>query len=45
MTSKEDVTFVKQEMKNALELYKSSGSNVPAFKEQVSNLEKKNRSM
>lgn len=40
-TSKEDVTLVKQEMQKALELYKSSGSNVPAFKEQVSNLEKK----
>ena len=41
MTSKEDVSSVKEQMNNALDLYKSSGSNVPAFKEQVSDLEKK----
>ena len=41
MTSKEDVSSVKEQMNNALDQYKSSGSNVPAFKEQVSDLEKK----
>ena len=41
MTSKEDVSSVKEQMNNALDQYKSSGYNVPAFKEQVSDLEKK----
>jgi hypothetical protein len=41
MTSKEGVSSVKEEVQNALKEYKSSGQNVPALREQVSNLEKK----
>jgi hypothetical protein len=41
MSRKEDVSSTKEEIERALATYKSSGGNVPAFKEQVSELEKK----
>ena len=41
MTSKEGVSSVKETMNKALNIYKESGSNVPAFGEQVADLEEK----
>jgi hypothetical protein len=41
MTNKGDVSSTKEEIEHALALYKSSGEKVPAFKQQVSELEKK----
>ena len=41
MTSKDSVSSIKEKMKKALETYKESGSNVPAFQQQVAEIEKK----
>jgi hypothetical protein len=41
ITTKEEILSTKEQVENALQQYKSSGTNVPAFKEQVSGLEEK----
>ena len=41
MTSKDSVSSIKEKMNKALETYKESGSNVPAFQQQVAEIEKK----
>ena len=41
ITTKEEISTTKEQVENALQQYKSSGTNVPAFKEQVSVLEEK----
>jgi hypothetical protein len=41
MSNKEDVSDTKEKIEQGLNAYKSSGENVPAFKQQVTELEKK----